>query len=253
MKKIAALALSLLLLFSLSLTAFASQELSDLADDLLSSTEADAAEPAPDMIAADDNENGRNAEGHNGREEYRARSTEVVEDASELPTELSTEKPTAAEKTENTEPAAEAAVTDRDDGNQLVRIIVIVSGVLLLLLIIVLAVLLLRRNSSTVAGGSTVRVEVLSGLCYNVNFEFNFRRGLTIGTAKTCDLVFEDPRMLPLHAVISRASGGRMTLSECDNTGNTYIGGMKIFAPNRLRSGDIITIGMTSFRVYFDA
>ena len=57
--------------------------------------------------------------------------------------------------------------------------------------------------------------------------------------------------MRPMHAAISVTDGGIM-LEETSDAGVTYIGGMKIFAPNRLRSGDIVTIGSTSFRVIFE-
>ena len=127
------------------------------------------------------------------------------------------------------------------------------------LLVIIIVLLMKKRKPadgdevprSGPSRGIPIRVEVLSGLCYNADLHFHLRRNLTIGCDSGCDLVFEDARMLPMHAVISRASGV-VTIAECADTGNTYVGGMKIFAPNRLRSGDIVTVGSTTFRVFFE-
>ncbi len=137
-------------------------------------------------------------------------------------------------------------------------IVIICGGALLILLILIVALLLRRRSSadtetsarSSASRGAQIRIEVLSGLCYNAALDFHLRRNLTIGADRGCDLVFDDPDMQPMHAVISR-NGGIVTLAECSDTQNTYVGGMKIFAPNRLRSGDIVTIGSTSFQIFF--
>ena len=79
----------------------------------------------------------------------------------------------------------------------------------------------------------------------------NEMKNLTIGTDRGCDLVFDDPQMLPMHAVIN-ADAEKLTIEECSETGITYIGGMKIFASNALRSGDVVTIGSTSFQIFFE-
>lgn len=252
MKRLSALALALLMLFSINLTAAAIELPIDIPEEIIS-LDQEGDTPEETEVTPDEGDHG---DGNNGNHlDFGQRETQA-DDATEAPsepaTEKSTEKPAATSATE--QPAAENGEESDDPNgtNKTVWVILIISGALLILLILVLIFVLLRKSTAAVAGGTAIRVEVLSGLCYNVDFEFSFRRGLTIGSGKDCDLVFEDPRMLPMHAVISREAGGVMTLSECGDTRNTYIGGMKIFAPNRLRSGDIITIGMTSFRVFFD-
>ena len=248
MKKITVLLLVLMLISSLSLTVFASPNPIDVIDSIGDEILGEQSDH-PD---AEEGATPQADEGQKKEENYRSRRNPPAE----TPTgELSTEP--ATENTDETQLTSPSETIPEDDAgaessNRIVIVIVVASGALLLLLILALIIILVRKNAAAVAGGTTVQIEVLSGLCYNASFEFNFRRGLTIGTDKDCDLVFEDPKMLPMHAVISRAAGGRITLGECAQTHNTYIGGMKIFAPNRLRSGDIVTIADTSFRVFFD-
>lgn len=153
------------------------------------------------------------------------------------------------------------AAEEASDGsaNNGVIIAVIVCGSILLILLIVIAVLLLRKKQphddedpdDGQGRGMPVHIEVLSGLCYNANLDFRLRRNLTIGTDKGCDIVFEDKLMHPMHAVISADEKG-VKLEEASAAGVTYIGGMKIFSPNRLRSGDVVTIGATSFCITFE-
>ncbi len=185
--------------------------------------------------------------------------------ASDTAEQAATDAATSPETTPASAPATLVpAKTVQGDtpANQTTLTIIIVCGAVLLLLLILFAALLLRRKNSSSGGeapgypvtahGTTVQIEVLSGLCYNASLSFKLRRNLTIGCDRGCDLVFDDAKMLAMHAVISRTPEG-IILSECADTGNTYIGGMKIFASNRLRSGDIVTIGSTSFRVWFDS
>ena len=152
----------------------------------------------------------------------------------------------------------EDAEQEEDGNNRGLIIGVAVCGAILLILLIVIAVLLLRKKQPSAEDGSDdepgrgipVEIEILSGVCYNAGLKFYLRRNLTIGTYRGCDLVFEDAKMQPMHAVISAGEKGIMLEEACE-AGVTYIGGMKIFAPNRLRSGDIITIGSTTFCVTF--
>lgn len=139
-------------------------------------------------------------------------------------------------------------------------VIVIACAAGLLILLAVIAAVLLRKRKTAdgehpthamTVRGLSMRVEMLKGLCYNRGLSFQLRRNLTIGTDKGCDLVFEDPALLPMHAVIFR-DAGNVCLRECGDTYNTYIGGMKIFQSNRLRSGDIVTLGNTSFQIFFE-
>lgn len=129
---------------------------------------------------------------------------------------------------------------------------VIGGAVLLIIIIIIIAVAASRKKQPVgiIPAGSEVSIEVLSGRCYNTIFGFTLDQEIRIGTDADCQLVFEDDAMLPVHAVISRSADG-VVISDCAEAGSTYVGGMKIFAPNRLRSGDVVTVAGSTFRVMF--
>lgn len=262
MKKATAFLLTLFLLFSLSLTVF-------------------AAPGSPGMPPYEENaqEDGElNQEGGGVpddptqatvEETVAAEPTDAQEPSGEAGTTETQSDPAGrhADALDKQEPTgsvlADPNVNDEDaqeeENHQGIIIGVAVCGSILLILLIIIAVLLLRKkqpsgnNDADIESGRgiPVEIEVLSGMCYNAGLDFRLRRNLTIGTDKGCDLVFEDAKMRPMHAVISVTDSGIM-LKEASEAGVTYIGGMKIFAPNRLRSGDIVTIGSTSFRVSFE-
>ena len=269
MKRFAALLAMLVLVLSLSLTVFASESpaedavggilsgrenetVSEDHDDRPDGLEAAAEENAPTVqnnrVEADDSSAG------DARPEPSQTPTDQETQATQTATQPSTQPVTQPSTLTPTSAPEDPAV------NSTALIVILVCGAVLLILLVIIIVLLMKKRKpadgdevprSGPSRGIPIRVEVLSGLCYNADLHFHLRRNLTIGCDSGCDLVFEDARMLPMHAVISRASGV-VTIAECADTGNTYVGGMKIFAPNRLRSGDIVTVGSTTFRVFFE-
>lgn len=240
MKKLAAILIALTALFALSVCAYAAPDSATEVERLV------AGENAPESTAE------KEVQGPAPLKKAETEPTEATE-ATEAPTEPATlvAQPGTQPVTESRSNTSQIAAGAVENGSRTAIIIAAIAGSVLLIVLIIVAAVVLRRKKPSGVRGLTVRVEVLSGLCYNTEFIFPLRRELTIGVDRKCDLVFEDPGMLPVHAVITR-SAGTITLSECGDTGNTYIGGMKIFAPNRLRSGDIITIADTSFCVYID-
>lgn len=261
MKKAAAFLLTLFLLFSLSLTVFADpghprapydenvQEDGELQDEG-NGVPDDPTQAPTDATDAAEPTDAQEPSGETG-------TTQSVPDGQHADA-LDKQEPTGsvlADPNINDEDAQD----EEEENHQGVIIGVAVCGSILLILLIIIAVLLLRKKQPSgnhdpdigSGRGIPIEIEVLSGMCYNAELDFRLRRNLTIGTDKGCDLVFEDAKMRPMHAAISVTDGGIM-LEETSDAGVTYIGGMKIFAPNRLRSGDIVTIGSTSFRVIFE-
>lgn len=257
MKRFASLTAVLLLLCAVHLTAFAAEAPSHSAlKGIADIAETDAPDDA-DFFAPSDSTDAVT------RQQTTADSkTKSSESADEAKTEPVTE-PVTEKATAPTEPATTAPLPAQPDPpvNHTAMIVVIACGAALLVLLLILSAILLRRkrpaDSETVGRGVSLRgipvqIEILDGACYNANLSFHLRRNLTVGTDKGCDLVFDDPLMQPMHAVITN-SNGIVTIGECADAGVTSVGGMKIFAPNRLRSGDIVTIGSTTFRVFFGA
>ena len=245
MKRIAALTAALLLMLSLSLSVFAADLPADTAQQQTESVNADETTEETEAL-------GLQIAAENAvpdRIDYRY-DRDPVDEAPETP----------SETTASSRPATsdmEPPITE--PFGSIVMIVLIISGVLLLIIVVVIVILLLRKRTPSdgehpVHSGSirglAIEIEMLNGLCYNESLSFHMRRNLTIGTDPGCDIVFEDAQLQPMHAVISRASGA-VTIAECGEFGCTYVGGMKIFSANRLRSGDIITVGSTSFRIVF--
>ena len=268
MKKFAAFSLALFLLFSLSLTAFAYFGPDGFPGGPYGDEPTNRSDLRRDGQEISDD--AQNVTESGDQTEFQETVTEenVTEQASEESrpsTEEETDKALSTESNQlnpsggnEEKPQPPQTATQDDAVNYTVIIVVIICGVVLLALLITIAVLLLKKkqpeadDADDAAGrGIPVRIEVLSGACYNPTLSFRLRRNLTIGSDHGCDLVFDDAQMQPMHAVIS-ADADMITLEECCDAGCTYLGGMKIFAPNRLRSGDLITIGNTSFRIFLD-
>lgn len=264
MKKAAAFLLTLFLLLSVSVTAFAAPAPPDaypggLREETAHDDEEFKGEPdgVPDDVTKAPTEETAGTSPADAPETTAETGTVETQSASDgrQADALDQQEPTGSDLTESG-----AADEDSEEENKSGLIIgVAVCGSILLILLIIIAVLLLRKKQPSgnnapddeSGRGIPVEIEVLSGMCYNPGLKFRLRRNLTIGTDRGCDLVFEDAKMQPMHAVISAGESGVMLEEACE-AGVTYIGGMKIFAPNRLRSGDIITIGSTSFRITFD-
>ena len=254
MKKTAAFLLTLLMLFSLSLTAFAAPGFPPGRD-----------RPLPDDPQVVEADTSATQNSHDDALTERGSTEESTE-----PAQSETE---AIQKAAETQSSTESVLSDKgvvgsvqdtpaqeDTPDHTIIMIAAVCGAIVLILLIVIFVILLRKKRpadtdepthGSSSRGMPVRLEILSGECYNAELNLRLRRNLTIGTDKGCDIVFEDSAMQPLHAVIS-VDANTVTLDECSSAGVTYIGGMKIFAPNRLRSGDIVTIGATSFCIFFE-
>lgn len=73
----------------------------------------------------------------------------------------------------------------------------------------------------------------------------------SIGSGNDCDLVLSQSTVAPHHAMLFRR-GEDVYLQDMDTQFGTYIGGMRIFAPNRLRSGEEVSLGTISFIVKFE-
>lgn len=135
-------------------------------------------------------------------------------------------------------------------------IILIIAGCGALILIMVLVFILVRkarsRNSEAKSRSAAIRmsVEIISGK-YLTNKKVLFLdRELLIGTSKNCDLVFEDEVMTQKNTRIY-IQDRIIFIEDLNETPNTYLEGMKLFSPNRLRSGNEINIGNTVFKLLF--
>jgi len=130
--------------------------------------------------------------------------------------------------------------------------VVALAGVGALALIVAIAVCLIRKSRSRSIRGVAIRMKlkVLSGTCRKDGKEILLGDELFIGSDKSCDLVFQDVGMAARNARIF-FKDGIIYIENLSAMQNLSIGGMKIYQPNRLRSGDEIAMGNARFCLLF--
>ena len=144
--------------------------------------------------------------------------------------------------------------------DHIVWILIAAAAVLAAACIAILVILMRRRRksepqpapeqpASDSRSGIYMRLEMISGRHTGAN-ELSLTEELTIGSAKTCSLIVEAPGVEPLHARIF-VRGGLIYLEDLGSAGGTLLGGMRLQGPNRLRSGDEITVGGARFCLKF--
>ena len=150
-------------------------------------------------------------------------------------------------------------------------LILTVSGVVVVLIIVI--IILARKNKKmrekTVspagaqsmpqesqnmqAGGNSgiaMKFEVLYGDCKHKEMRLSLEDTLTIGSDAGCDIIFQNPDVSPVNSRIVFRNG-MIYIEDMNSALGTAIGGMRIQGSNRLRSGDLISIGEVEFTVKF--
>ena len=107
-----------------------------------------------------------------------------------------------------------------------------------------------RRRQMPGAHGIYMRLETGAGKYAGKKTEFFLTDELTIGRSRKCDLVWKDRMTSPVHARVFLRDG-LIFLEDLGSETGTFLGGMRIYQKNRLRSGDEISIGRSSFRLRF--
>ena len=100
------------------------------------------------------------------------------------------------------------------------------------------------------AHGIYMRLETGAGKYAGKKTDFFLTDELTIGRSRKCDLVWKDRMTSPVHARVFLRDG-LIFLEDLGSETGTFLGGMRIYQKNRLRSGDEISIGRSSFRLRF--
>lgn len=171
----------------------------------------------------------------------------------------STEESTSAE--EASSETAETAIEEQEEknvsGNKNQIIFYLAGGLAILVLLLFFAIWRRKRKDKSVPGeekqeeGSVfIRLEVVFGHCKTQTREFDLRNELVIGSHPSCDIVFDEKSVSSRHCRIYR-SDQTIYLEDLNSQNGTALGGMRIYAPNRLRSGDEILIGDAVFRFRF--
>ncbi|HWT73102.1 MAG TPA: FHA domain-containing protein [Mobilitalea sp.] len=128
----------------------------------------------------------------------------------------------------------------------------IVSAVLIIILVIILVLLLKKRNKPSASTGTGIfmKAEILSNNCSLKNNEFYLSDELIIGREKDCDIILKNKDVSKRNSRIY-VRDNVIYMEDLNSTNGTAINNMKIFAPNKLRSGDVISIGSVRFLLKF--
>lgn len=127
--------------------------------------------------------------------------------------------------------------------------LIALAVVVIALLVVLLVVLLRRRGGRTrvsaappAAGAVYMRMEVLSGDCATAQRDFYLSGQLVLGRDPGCDVVFRNPEVALCHARIFLRDN-MIYVEDLGAQAGTCLGGMRLYAANRLRSGDEISLG----------
>lgn len=146
-----------------------------------------------------------------------------------------------------------------EDDKTFSTVLLILGGVLAIFGIVGL-ILLKKRSSARVkrqsgsepaaGGGIAMRLEVYSGKCLSQNTMFYLSKPIVIGSAKGCDVIFKNAGVSPRNSRIL-LQDQMIYIEDLNSAKGTMLGGMRIQGRNRLRSGDVISIGNVEFTFKF--
>ncbi len=99
------------------------------------------------------------------------------------------------------------------------------------------------------SGGKLFVITVVSGKLRSRTRNFYLNDSFTIGSSLECDIIFENVDVSPKNTKIYMENN-EIYIVDLDSKNGTSLGGMRIFAANKLCSGDVISINNVSF--YFE-
>ena len=163
-----------------------------------------------------------------------------------------------SDDSDDKEAASESVFSKIFNEDNLLLLVGIGTGVILLIIVLV-TILVVRSNKKknggpapAVAGPGSIPIvlEVFSGRTFNKKNTVYMNGELRIGSSRNCEIAFDDPGIMPVQARVVR-SGDEFFIEDLSSPSLIAIGGMRINGRNRLRSGDIITMGMIQFSLKF--
>ena len=147
---------------------------------------------------------------------------------------------------ENTGEADPNAGEPGGKGSLFLWIGIALGAVIILGIVIAIVLSTKHRKSAAVV----MRAVVEFGTVHNLRERYYLEKSLTIGSGKGCDIVIPGASVSPKNTRIY-LDNNIVYVEDLNSERGTMIGGMRIYSPNRLRSGDVITVGNTSIRFLF--
>lgn len=136
---------------------------------------------------------------------------------------------------------------DRKGAGSLFLWIGIALGAVIILGIVIAIVLSAKHKKSAAV---VMRAVVEFGTVRNLRERYYLEKSLTIGSGRGCDIVIPGSSVSPKNTRIY-LDNNIVYVEDLNSERGTLIDGMRIYSPNRLRSGDVVTVGNTSIRFLF--
>lgn len=188
-------------------------------------------------------------------------SVSGTEDSSETETAPETDADGTISEGESSDAASlpDNEADDPENGGgkrKLFLILGIAAGVLLAAVAAVLVFLKGKNRKAGENGGSHdgsgifMKMEVISGRYAGSRTTFLLKDQLLIGSGKNCDMIWNDAGVAPQNTRVF-LKDQVVYVEDLNSPEGTFLCGMRIYSPNRLRSGNDISIGGVSFRLRF--
>lgn len=152
-------------------------------------------------------------------------------------------------------PAASKVYAGEEDASFPPIWMIVAGGTVAVLGVAIVLLILSRRKERTSpreAGtpGIAMKLEVIQGKRKGKQVVFTLANPLTIGSAASCDIVWNDPEMDSVCARIFLNEQGVFIESVSPRT-QVFVEGILIHGSNRLRSGDRVTVAHSTFCLRF--
>lgn len=143
--------------------------------------------------------------------------------------------------------------------NQSLPAVIISAALAAIAVIALICIALLLRNNggdkkkeSEIPGEGKLELkpEIYAGRCLTRAKSLYLKDYLVIGSDPGCDLVFDEPDVSPQNSRIY-INKGILSIEDLNSKKGTALEGMRIQGANRLRSGDVISIGNVEFSMKY--
>lgn len=107
-----------------------------------------------------------------------------------------------------------------------------------------------RQSRGAADDAVYMKLEIISGNCRTSERKLYLAEQLMVGSGSDCDLVWKEEGVSKHNSRIYRRDQV-IYIEDLDSENGTFLNGMRLHAPNRLRSGDKIMIGTACFLLRF--
>lgn len=158
--------------------------------------------------------------------------------------------PTGETPTEENNVVAETGAEDlAEKKNSKLPLWIGISAGCVVMLGVIIAILVAASGRKK-SGAVVMRAVVEFGSVKVLQDRYYLNKSLIIGSGKDCDIIITGASVSPKNTKIF-LDKGNVYVEDMNSELGTLIGGMRIYSPNRLRSGDVVTVGNTSIRFLF--